>query len=175
MEYVAQLPTGTRKMLAPMVALVIGAAGAVGAYAALDDADVGVQPTRVIVTEAPAPPSEGVAAKDEAGTAAAITGSIPSSPSFGKDEAKTAAAVGNSSAAVGNSSPLRSRFGKDEAKTAAAVGNANRAATPNTANRAATPQGIPSPAAAAAAERARELQEQEIGTAPLGQMSGHRP
>jgi hypothetical protein len=160
MEYVAQLPTGTRKMLAPMVALVIGAAGAVGAYAALDDAEVGVQPTRVIVTEAPAPPSEGVAAKDEAATAAAITGSIPSSSSFdGKDEAKTAAAVGNSS-------PLRSSFGKDEAKTAAAVGNANRAATP---------QGIPSPAAAAAAGQALELREQAIRTDPLGQKSLQKP
>jgi hypothetical protein len=159
MEYVAQLPTGTRKMLAPMVALVIGAAGAVGAYAALDDAEVGVQPTRVIVTEAPAPPSEGVAAKDEAATAAAITGSIPSSSSFGKDEARTAAAVGNSS-------PLRSSFGKDEARTAAAVGNANRAATP---------QGIPSPAAAAAAGQARELREQAIRTDPLGQKSLQKP
>jgi hypothetical protein len=169
MEYVAQLPTNTRKLLAPMAALVIGAAGAVGAYAALDDAEVGVQPTRVIVTEAPAPPSEGVAAKDEAATAAAITGSIPSSSSFdGKDEAKTAAAVGNSS-------PLRSSFGKDEAKTAAAVGNANRAATPNTANRASTAQGIPSPAATAAAERARELREQEIRTDPLGQKSLQKP
>jgi hypothetical protein len=148
MEYVAQLPTSTRKLLAPMAALVIGAAGAVGAYAALDDTDVGVQPARVIVTEAPAPPSEGVAAKDEARTAAAITGSIPSSSSF---------------------------EGKDEAKTAAAVGNANRAATPNTANRAATPQGIPSPAATAAAERARELQEQAIRTDPLGQKSLQKP
>jgi hypothetical protein len=159
MEYVAQLPTGTRKILAPMVALVIGAAGTVGAYAALDDAEVGVQPTRVIVTEAPAPPSEGVAAKDEAATAAAITGSIPSRSSFGKDEAKTAAAVGNSL-------PLRSSFGKDEAKTAAAVGNANRAATP---------QGIPSPAAAAAAGQARELREQAIRTDPLGQKSLQKP
>ena len=155
-------------MLAPMVALVIGAAGAVGAYAALDDAEVGVQPTRVIVTEAPAPPSEGVAAKDEAATAAAITGSIPSSSSFGKDEARTAAAVGNSS-------PLRSSFGKDEARTAAAVGNANRAATPNTPNRASTAQGIPSPAATAAAERARELREQEIRADPLGQKSLQKP
>jgi hypothetical protein len=148
MEYVAQLPTNTRKLLAPMAALVIGAAGAVGAYAALDDADVGVQPARVIITEAPAPPSEGVAAKDEAGTAAAISGSIPSSSSFD---------------------------GKDEAKSAAAVGNANRSATPNTANRAATPQGIPSPAATAAAERARELREQEIRTDPLGQKSLQKP
>jgi hypothetical protein len=148
MEYVAQLPTGTRKMVAPMVALVIGAAGAVGAYAALDDAEVGVKPARVIVTEAPAPPSEGVAAKDEARTAAAITGSIPSSSSFD---------------------------GKDEAKTAAAIGSANRAATPNTANRAATPQGIPSPAATAAAEQARELREQSIRTDPLGQKSLQKP
>ena len=139
MEYVAQLPTSTRKLLAPMAALVIGAAGAVGAYAALDDTEVGVQPARVIVTEAPAPPSEGVAAKDEARTAAAITGSIPSSSSF---------------------------EGKDEAKTAAAVGNANRAAAP---------QGIPSPAATAAAERARELQEQAIRTDPLGQKSLQKP
>ena len=143
MEYVAQLPTSTRKLLAPMAALLIGAAGAVGAYAALDDTDVGVQPARVIVTEAPAPPSEGVAAKDEARTAAAITGSIPSSSSF---------------------------EGKDEAKTAAAIGNANRAA-----DRAATPQGIPSPAATAAAERARELQEQAIRTDPLGQKSLQKP
>jgi hypothetical protein len=135
-------------MVAPMVALVIGAAGAVGAYAALDDAEVGVKPARVIVTEAPAPPSEGVAAKDEARTAAAITGSIPSSSSFD---------------------------GKDEAKTAAAIGSANRAATPNTANRAATPQGIPSPAATAAAEQARELREQSIRTDPLGQKSLQKP
>jgi hypothetical protein len=170
MEYVAQLPTGTRKMVAPMVALVIGAAGAVGAYAALDDADVGVKPARVIVTEAPAPPSEGVAAKDEARTAAAITGSIPSSSSFdGKDEAKTAAAITGSI-------PSSSSFdGKDEAKTAAAIGSANRAATPNTANRAATPQGIPSPAATAAAEQARELREQSIRTDPLGQKSLQKP
>jgi hypothetical protein len=167
MEYVAQLPTNTRKLLAPMAALVIGAAGAVGAYAALDDADVGVQPARVIVTEAQAPPSEGVAAKDEAGVAAAISHSAPSSSSFdGKDEAKTAAAIGNSSAAIGNSSPLRSTIGKDEAKTAAAIGNANRAATP---------QGIPSPAATAAAERARELREQQIRTDPLGQKSLQKP
>jgi hypothetical protein len=167
MEYVAQLPTNTRKLLAPAVALLIGAAGAVGAYAALDDADVGIQPARVIVTEAPAQPSEGVAAKDEAGVAAAISHSAPSSSTFdGKDEAKTAAAIGNSSAAIGNSAPLRSTIGKDEAKTAAAIGNANRAATP---------QGIPSPAATAAAERARELREQQIRTDPLGQKSLQKP
>jgi hypothetical protein len=159
MEYVAQLPTTTRKMLVPMVALVIGAAGAVGAYAVLDDNDVEVQPARVIVTDAPTPPSAGVAAKDEAGTAAAIGKSASQPSTFGKDEAKSAAAIANSG-------PQPSTFGKDESKTAAAIG---------TPTRAATPQGIPSPAATAAAERARELREQEIRTDPLGQKSLRKP
>ena len=67
MEYVAQLPK-PRKMVAPLVALVIGAAGAVGAYALIDDSNAGVESTRVIVTESPAPSSGGVTAKDEART-----------------------------------------------------------------------------------------------------------
>jgi hypothetical protein len=113
MEYVAQLP-GTRKMIAPLVALVIGAAGAVGAYALIDDTNAGVESTKVIVTETPAPPSAGVAAKHEAGTAAAIAGKTPV-PSVSKDEAKTAAAVAGSRAPV-------SSIGKDEAKSAAAIG-----------------------------------------------------
>jgi hypothetical protein len=71
MEYAANLPN-PRSLLVPAIALVIGAGGAVGVYAALDDTDVNIQPTRVVVAEPPAAPSEGVAAKDEAGTAAAI-------------------------------------------------------------------------------------------------------
>jgi hypothetical protein len=95
MEYVAHLPN-TRKMLAPAVALVIGAAGAVGAYALTDDSDVGVQPTRVIVADSPAEPSRSFAGKDEAATAAAIGNSAERSSSFdGKDEAATAAAIGS--------------------------------------------------------------------------------
>lgn len=96
MNYAAQLPN-PRKMLAPVVALLIGAAGAVGVYTVLDDTDVGVQPAKVIVTEAPAQPSEGVAAKNEAGTAAAIAGSKAPISSIGKDEAKSAAAIGGGS------------------------------------------------------------------------------
>jgi hypothetical protein len=96
MEYVAQLPK-TRKMLAPLVALVIGAGGAVGAYALIDDTNAGVESTRVIVTESPAPHSAGVTAKDEARTAAAIAGSKAPVTSVGNDEAKTAAAIGNGS------------------------------------------------------------------------------
>jgi len=96
MEYVSQLPN-TRKMVAPLVALVIGAAGAVGAYALIDDTNDGVESTRVIVAESPPPPSAGVAAKDEAGTAAAVAGSTTPVASFGKDEAKSAAAIGGGS------------------------------------------------------------------------------
>jgi hypothetical protein len=135
MNYAAQLPN-TRKMLAPAVALVIGAAGAIGAYTVIDDADVAVQSPKVIVTETPAPPSEGVAAKDEAGVAAVVAGSKAPVSSFGKDEAGTAAAIGGSgpvvsdfgkdeagtAAAIGGSGPVVSDFGKDEAGTAAAIG-----------------------------------------------------
>ncbi len=104
MNYAAQLPN-TRKMLAPVVALVIGAAGAIGAYTVIDDADVAVPSPKVIVTEAPAPPSEGVAAKDEAGVAAAVAGSKAPVSSFGKDEAAIAAAIGD-----GSTSPPTSRI-----------------------------------------------------------------
>lgn len=114
MEYVAQLPK-PRKMVAPLVALVIGAAGAVGAYALIDDTNAGVESTRVIVTESPAPPSAGVTAKDEARTAAAIAGSKAPVSSVGKDEAETAAAI------AGSKAPVTS-VGKDEAKSAAAIG-----------------------------------------------------
>jgi hypothetical protein len=71
MEYAARL-FNARSVLVPAVALLIGAGGAVGVYAAVDDTDVELQPTRIVVADPPAPPSEGVAAKDEAGTAAAI-------------------------------------------------------------------------------------------------------
>ena len=54
MEYVAQLPK-TRKMVAPLVALVIGAGGAVGAYALIDDTNAG-ETKRVVRSQSPAPP-----------------------------------------------------------------------------------------------------------------------
>jgi hypothetical protein len=91
MHYAAQL-SHPRSILVPLVALVIGAGGAVGTYALLDDTDVSVNPTRVIVTDAPVKPGQGVAAKNEAGTAAAV-GVQPQAQDFGKDEAATAAAL----------------------------------------------------------------------------------
>jgi hypothetical protein len=138
MEYAAHLPS-TRSLLVPVVALTIGAAGAVGVYAALDDAEIGVQSPRVIVTQAPAQPGEGVAAKHEAATAAAISTGA-STNSFGKDEAATASAISTggstssfgkdeaaTAAAIGGS-PLTS-FGKDEAATASAVGSGSSSAS----------------------------------------------
>ena len=131
MEYVVRQPR-TKNLLVPVLALAIGAAGAVGLNAALDDSDGGSGSARVIITD----PGAGTAAKDEAAAAAAIarhpatvgaTG-VTVNPSTGypvgetKDEASTAAAIGNSS-----SSPLVSRESKGEA----------------------APVGIPSPAAAA--------------------------
>jgi hypothetical protein len=67
-------PLSTRTIAAPIVALVIGAAAATGVNALLDEGSGGVQAaaTKVIVAEPPAQPGEGVSAKDEAATAAAI-------------------------------------------------------------------------------------------------------
>jgi hypothetical protein len=115
MQYAERLPN-PKSMVVPVVALAIGAAAATGAYALIDSDQVNLPEPKVIVTETPAPASDGVAAKHEAATAAAI--GQASTSSFGKDEAATAAAI---------SSPLTSRvpdssFGKDEAGTAAAIG-----------------------------------------------------
>jgi hypothetical protein len=94
LQYAAHLPN-TRSLLVPVLALTIGAAGATATYAVLDDTDVAQEPTRVIVTET-TPPSDGVAAKDEARTAAAVAAPAVATPSAGaaaKNEAGTAAAI----------------------------------------------------------------------------------
>lgn len=127
MEYTAQL-LNPRALLVPAIALVIGAGGAIGVYAVLDETDVNVQPTRVVVTEPPAQPSEGVAAKHESATAAAISTPSPSSSFAGKDEAASAAAIGTGSQAV-TSSPRTWLESKDEAGTASAIGNGSQTGT----------------------------------------------
>jgi hypothetical protein len=136
MQYAERLPN-PRVMVAPIVALAIGAAAATGTYALVDGTGVDVQPTHVIVADTPAQPGQGVAAKDEAANAAAIGNPVSSSTSLAKNEAATAAAVGNpapdsssfgkneaaTAAALGNPGSDSSSFGKDEANTAAAVGS----------------------------------------------------
>ncbi len=73
MQYSERLPVPlpTRSLVTPLVALLIGAAAATGAYALIDNGDE-LQPSKVIVVERPAPAGDGVAAKDEAASAAAI-------------------------------------------------------------------------------------------------------
>jgi hypothetical protein len=103
-----------------MVSLVIGAAGAVGIYAALDETDVTIEPTRVVVQQ----PNEGASAKHESSTASAIGGPVQSS-STGVDEASTAAAVG------GRANPYASFPGKGERSTAADHGGPRQRTAPD--------------------------------------------
>jgi hypothetical protein len=118
MQYAERLPN-PKSMVAPLVALAIGAAAATGAYALIDSDQVQLSQPEVIVTETPAPTSEGLAAKDEAATAAAIS-QAPTN-SFGKDEAATAAAIGAGATSTGSEGVNA----KDEAGTAAAISQSN--------------------------------------------------
>jgi hypothetical protein len=71
MEYAARLARFP-SVTVPLVALVLGAGVATGAYALLDD-EGSAQASKVIVVESPAPNAADIAGKDEAGTAAAIS------------------------------------------------------------------------------------------------------
>jgi hypothetical protein len=83
-------------MLAPVVALVVGAGAATGAYALIDNGGTVTAPSKVIVVETPAPNAADIPGKNESATAAAISQSraaeIP-----GKNESATAAAISGSS------------------------------------------------------------------------------
>ena len=106
-----------RTMLAPLVALVIGAAAATGTYALIDNGDAIQASTRLIVVETPAQHSADIPGKNEAATAAAIN---PTRSVAGPDEASTAAAVSRSSVTAPPGSKAATP-GPDEASTAAAV------------------------------------------------------
>ncbi|MEA2419559.1 MAG: hypothetical protein QOE60_1765, partial [Thermoleophilaceae bacterium] len=75
MEYAARLPQlrSRRTMLAPVIALVVGAGAATGVYALVDNGGQITQPAKVIVVESPAPGTAAIPGKNEAGTAAAIS------------------------------------------------------------------------------------------------------
>jgi hypothetical protein len=117
MQYAEHLPN-PRRMVVPVVALVVGAAAATGTYALVDEEQVALQPPKVIVAETPAQPGEGVSAKNEAATAAAI-GTGAAASSFGKDEAASAAAIGSGAASTGSEGVNA----KNEAASAAAIGS----------------------------------------------------
>jgi len=114
MEYAARLPRlpARKSMAAPVVALVVGAAAATGAYALIDNSEGVTAPSKVIVVETPAPNAADIPGKNEAATAAAISPQT-STAIPGKNEAATAAAI----------SPQTSTEipGKNESATAAAI------------------------------------------------------
>ena len=111
MQYAAHLPN-TRALVAPVLALAIGAAGATGIYAALDENAGTAQPSPIVVKQTSRTPV--ASGPNEASVAAAIGGpSVPVSTSGGKDESSTAAAVG------------RPVSGPDEASVASAIGGAH--------------------------------------------------
>jgi hypothetical protein len=111
MQYAAHLPN-TRAMLAPVVALAIGAAGATGVYALVDDNAGNIEPAAIVISQ-PAPATTG---PNEAGVAAAVSSTPVSPSSSGKDESTTAAAVGR---------PAPSSSGTDEAAVASFIGGAH--------------------------------------------------
>ena len=84
-------------MLAPVVALILGAGVATGVYALADDNDVSTQAARVIVVETPAKGTADIPGKNESVTAAAVAGGTSVTDIPGKDESTTAAAISQSS------------------------------------------------------------------------------
>jgi hypothetical protein len=100
MEYAASLTRSpSRKTLvAPLVALVLGAGVATGAYALIDDGNTSTA-SKVIVVEQPGPHAAEIPGKNEAGTAAAISGPQVSGITE-KNEAATAAAISQQSGGV---------------------------------------------------------------------------
>jgi hypothetical protein len=82
-----------------MVALLVGAGAATGAYALIDDGNTTVQPANVIVVEKPGPHAADIPGKNEAATAAAISQSRGTQATEipGKNEAATAAGISQSS------------------------------------------------------------------------------
>jgi hypothetical protein len=84
MQYAERLPQ-SRSLLAPVLALVVGAGAATGAYALLDNHDTSLQPAAadVVVVETPAPSSSGLELRgskaSQTGTSAPVTGA-PGTP-----------------------------------------------------------------------------------------------
>jgi len=116
MEYAARLPkvSSRRTIVAPIVALLVGAGAATGAYALIDNGGSITQPAKVIVVEKPGPNAAVIPGKNEAGTAAAISHAPNAAVIPGKNEAGTAAAISHAP----NAAVIP---GKNEAGTAAAI------------------------------------------------------
>jgi hypothetical protein len=137
MEYAARLTRfpSRKTLVAPVVALVVGAGVATGAYALIDDNGT-TTASKVIVVEQPGPHAAEIPGKNEANTAAAISGQSAGTDLPGKNESATAAAISKQPHGI----ELR---GSKASEVGPAVG-------------------IPSPSAA---ERAQDLREDPHGPA----------
>jgi len=121
MEYAANrrtLPT-RRTLVAPFVALLIGAAAAVGGYALIDNQDTVQAPGKVVFVDTPGP-GAGVRGIDDMANSAALTSTPPK------------VVVPYLSHGVGVQTPTGSTT--DEAATAAAIG-LRQVQDPSIANR----------------------------------------
>ncbi len=100
MEYAASLTRSPsrKSLVAPLVALVLGAGVATGAYALIDDGNT-TTASKVIVVEQPGPHAADIAGKNEAATAAAISGPQVAGITE-KNEAATAAAISQQSGGI---------------------------------------------------------------------------
>jgi hypothetical protein len=100
MEYAARLTRipSRKTMVAPFVALVVGAGVATGAYALIDDGNTATS-SKVIVVEQPGPNAADIPGKNEAATAAAISGPQVAGITE-KNEAATAAAISQQSGGI---------------------------------------------------------------------------
>jgi hypothetical protein len=100
MEYAARLTRfpSRKTLVAPFVALVVGAGVATGAYALIDDSSTTTS-DKVIVVEQPGPQAANIPGKNEAATAAAISGPQVAGITE-KNEAATAAAISQQSGGI---------------------------------------------------------------------------
>jgi hypothetical protein len=116
MQYAATRPTlpSRRSVLAPLVALVVGAAAAVGGYALIDNQDTVQAPGKVVFVNTPGP-GEGVRGIDDTAKAAASSSTpkvvvpylshgsaVQTGAGSTTNEAATAAAIGSRGDQDGN-------------------------------------------------------------------------
>jgi hypothetical protein len=128
MEYAAPRRTlpARRSLVAPVVALVIGAGAAVGGYALIDDQQTIQVPGDVLVVETPGP-GQGVRGIDD--MAHAPTASLQPQtvvPYLSHGAGVTAGAIG---------AGVQTESTKDEARTAGAIGAGSGSQADDTANR----------------------------------------
>jgi hypothetical protein len=100
MQYAATRSTlpSRHTILVPLVALLVGAAAAVGGYALIDNQDTVQAPSKVVFVDTPAPGAQASDSTPRVAPYLSHGGSPTSDGSSTKDEAAAAAAIGSGSA-----------------------------------------------------------------------------